>query len=39
MMRRGALVRSNPTAWQASIGTKMIDRRRALALIGCTGGS
>ena len=39
MMRRGALVRSNPTAWQASIGTKMIDRRRALALICCTGGS
>lgn len=38
-MRRGALVRSNPTAWQASIGTKMIDRLRALALTGCNGGS
>ena len=39
MMRRGALVRSNPTARQTRIGAEMIDRRRALALIGCTGGS
>lgn len=39
MMRRGALANSNPTAWQTGIGTEMIDCRRALALIGCTGGS
>ncbi len=39
MRRRGALVRSNPTAWQTRIGAETIDRLRALALTGCTGGS
>jgi len=39
MMRRGALVRSNPTAWQTRISAETIDRLRALALTGCTGGS